>query len=103
MNYRLSGVDDYDRYTGNWEVIIIPTENEIQQDNTSIGLWKQISTGNIGKVYPSDDADIKAQAGKTTTPTAKTGECYGNGTINPVIAYGITDGAQGKIEIAQLK
>lgn len=94
----LAGADEYDRYTGNWEVSVIPTDNTPLTDYTNIGLNKDWSTG-VRSAF-SKGTDVS----KTWTATFAVGDSttvYGNGTNNPVLSYAVSE--NGVLEMAQKK
>lgn len=94
-NYSAQGVKDDDTFTGNWEVSVIPTSSDIQEDHTNIGLWKdslgarRSSVGGTVNNYGS----IGDNEGQTS----------GNGTNNPVVGYATVIGIRGFIETAQMR
>ena len=94
----LSGVDEYDRYTGNWEVSVIPTDNTPLTDYTNIGLNKNWSTGVRSAFSTGSDVSKSWSAifavGDSTT-------VYGNGTDNPILSYAVSE--NGVLEMAQKK
>ena len=94
----LSGVDEYDRYTGNWEVSVIPTDNTPLTDYTNIGLNKDWSTG-VRSIFSTGDS-----VSKSWTATFAVGDSttvYGNGTNNPILSYAVSE--NGVLEMAQKK
>ena len=94
----LSGVDEYDRYTGNWEVSVIPTDNTPLTDYTNIGLNKDWSTG-VRSIFSKGDS-----VSKSWTATFAVGDSttvYGNGTNNPILSYAVSE--NGVLEMAQKK
>lgn len=94
----LAGADEYDRYTGNWEVSVIPTDNTPLTDYTNIGLNKDWSTG-VRSAF-SKGTDVS----KSWTATFAVGDSttvYGNGTNNPVLSYAVSE--NGVLEMAQKK
>lgn len=94
-NYSAQGVNDDDTFTGNWEVSVIPTSSDIQEDHTNIGLWKDSygvrRSSVVGTV--NDYGQIGDNDGKTS----------GNGTNNPVVGYATVIGIRGFIETAQMR
>ncbi|MGN0738306.1 hypothetical protein [Treponema porcinum] len=94
----LAGADEYDRYTGNWEVSVIPTDNTPLTDYTNIGLNKNWSTGVRSAFSKGTDVSKSWSAsfavGDSTT-------VYGNGTNNPVLSYAVSE--NGVLEMAQKK
>ena len=94
----LSGVDEYDRYTGNWEVSVIPTDNTPLTDYTNIGLNKNWSTG-VRSAF-----SIGSDVSKSWSATFAVGDSttvYGNGTNNPILSYAVSE--NGVLEMAQKK
>lgn len=100
-----AGTDSNNMYTGAWESIMLPTLSEVMRDDINIGLYKYQSAGNghlkgeireIPKLYSSSGTGTE-YAGE------KDGKAGGNGTANPVLAYGIAETGAGYIETAQLK
>lgn len=94
-NYSAQGVNDDNTFTGNWEVSVIPTSSDIQEDHTNIGLWKDSygvrRSSVVGTV--NDYGQIGDNDGKTS----------GNGTNNPVVGYATVIGIRGFIETAQMR
>lgn len=90
------GVDAASMYTGAWENVMVPSKSVIMQDKVSVGVYRNKSTGVI-QAIPS------AITGKTVSAGTDSGVALGNGTTNPILAYGITYGTKGYIETAQLK
>ncbi len=99
-----AGTDSNNMYTGAWESIMLPTLSEVMRDDINIGLYKYQSAMNghlkgeireIPRLYSSGTNG--EYAGK------KNGNAGGNGTANPVLAYGIAETGSGYIETAQLK
>lgn len=94
-NYSAQGVKDDDTFTGNWEVSVIPTSSDIQEDHTNIGLWKDslgARRSSVGGTV-NDYGQIGDNDGKTS----------GNGTNNPVVGYATVIGIRGFIETAQMR
>lgn len=95
LDYSAQGVNDDDTFTGNWEVSVIPTSSDIQEDHTNIGLWKDSygvrRSSVVGTV--NDYGQIGDNDGKTS----------GNGTNNPVVGYATVIGIRGFIETAQMR
>jgi len=99
------GVDENNRYTGAWESIMLPTSSEVLRDDINIGLYKYQSAQN-GHIK-GEIREIPRLYSSTGTGTeyagVKNGIAGGNGTVNPVLAYGISETGSGYIETAQLK
>lgn len=96
MNYTAAGADSTtEMLTGKWEVSLVPTASDVQDDHTNIGLWKTktgVKRVNVAGTNSSSYADSIASA---------TGYSYGNGTANPVVGYATVVSTQGYIETAQ--
>lgn len=92
------GVDDKNLFTGAWESIMIPTSSDILRDDINIGLYryKEEEDGHL-------KGEIREIPRQTETAGKKFGVAGGNGTKNPVFAYGISETGSGYIETAQLK
>ena len=91
MDYTATGSDfQTEMYTGKWEVTLVPTSSEVQDDHINIGLWK--TTAGVKRTNVQTGTDSIASA---------TGYSYGNGTANPVVGYAMVNGTQGYIETAQ--
>lgn len=93
----LNGVDSYDRYTGNWEVSVVPTDNTPLTDYTNIGMNKD-SFG-VKNVFATG-TDI-SKAWSATFAVSDSTTVYGNGTSNPVVSYAVSE--NGVLEMAQKK
>lgn len=93
--YSAPGVKSDDTFTGNWEVSVIPTSSDIQEDHTNIGLWKDSSGARRSSVggTVNDYGQIGDNDGQTS----------GNGTNNPVVGYATVIGIRGFIETAQMR
>lgn len=94
----LDGVDSDDRYTGNWEVSVVPTDNTPLTDYTNIGMNKDPSSG-VKEVFATGN-DF-SQAWSATFAVSDSTIVYGNGTSNPVVSYAVSE--NGVLEMAQKK
>lgn len=95
LDYSAQGVNSDDTFTGNWEVSVIPTSSDIQEDHTNIGLWKDslgARRSSVGGTV-NDYGQIGDNDGQTS----------GNGTNNPVVGYATVIGIRGFIETAQMR
>ena len=107
-----AGVDDYERFTGAWEVTVVPTPSRLttnREDKINIGVFKKDGVltwsttdgnvpaiGNIGKSYSySTTGDY--------TSSEEESKCYGNGSKNAVFAYQISGSTGSCIETAQMR
>ena len=88
-----AGVDDQDLFTGSWEITMIPTTSDVNEDRINIGLWKNATTGVIRASTSS----------KTVSNGTSTGIVVGNKTAHPIIGYATTLGTANYIETAQMK
>lgn len=95
LDYSAQGVKSDDTFTGNWEVSVIPTSSDIQEDHTNIGLWKDSSGARRTSVggTVNNYGSIGDNEGQTS----------GNGTNNPVVGYATVIGIRGFIETAQMR
>lgn len=93
----LNGVDSYDRYTGNWEVSVVPTDNTPLTDYTNIGMNKDSS--GVKTVFATGTDISKAWAATFAVSDSTT--VFGNGTSNPVVSYAVSE--NGVLEMAQKK
>ena len=91
--------DDTDLFTGKWEVSIIPTSSEVNEDNMNVALWKT----NDGVLTASTKSATGYTEPTITAAGTNSATWYGNGSSELVLGYGITDGATGFIEIGQMK
>ena len=107
-----AGVDDYERFTGAWEVTVVPTPSRPttnREDKINIGVFKkdgvltwsttdgnEPATGNIGTSYS------KSKTGDYTSSEEES-KCYGNGSKNAVFAYQISGSTGSCIETAQMR
>ena len=96
--YPKAGVDDSNLYTGAWESIMLPTSSSILLDDINIGLYRYLADENGHK-----KGEIREIPTRTESAGDVTGIAGGNGTSNPIIAYGITETGAGYVETAQLK
>lgn len=95
IDYSAQGVNNDDTFTGNWEVSVIPTSSDIQEDHTNIGLWKDLSGARRTSV--NGTVNNYGQIGDND------GQTSGNGTNNPVVGYATVIGIRGFIETAQMR
>ena len=86
-------------FTGSWEVSVIPTSSEVNEDNMNVALWKT----NAGVLTASTKPATGYTEPKITAAGTNSATWYGNGSSKLVLGYGITDGATGFIEIGQMK
>ncbi|MBQ0052119.1 MAG: hypothetical protein KBT11_08665, partial [Treponema sp.] len=101
-----------DEITGNWEISVVPSAEVIemqsnQHNDINIGVWKNGSGVLIDNATDSTHY-VTGTSEISNTPNSYNsnsyGQCYGNGTKNPVLGYAVKNGASGDtIETAQMK
>ena len=81
--------------TGDWEMSLIPTAEDVRSDNISIGIWKDKDTGVINYTpSATQTAADPTDSGSTIKP---------NGKSEVVIGYATVRGTTGYIETAMRK
>lgn len=76
-----------DKYTGAWEIAVVPTSNRTPKDDSvCIGVHKNWATGTILAI--EDTIGTLTEATTDSNPSSRVG---GNGTTNPVVAYTIQE------------
>ncbi|MCI5644466.1 MAG: hypothetical protein MR305_01930, partial [Treponema porcinum] len=105
MDYTAQGtVKDEDVFTGKWEVSPVPTPSTMSggaNDKVNVGLWKKTVGTVKGVIVKSSDMNSTTKGSNASNTTE--GNCYGNGTANPVLGYAIKTSSGTAIETAQLK
>ena len=92
-NYQLDGVSE-DYYTGIWECTLVPSYSKITVDSKrriNVGVWKKVDGTIRDSNYKSDGNQDSAgeNKGSSSAATTSSGQCYGNGTTNAVLGYGV--------------
>lgn len=103
MDYTAQGTEN-DVFTGNWEVSPVPTPSTMSggaNDKVNVGLWKKTVGEVKGVIVKSSDMNTTTKSSNTSY--TNNGNCYGNGTANPVFGYAIKTSSGTAIETAQLK
>ena len=114
-----------DLYTGIWECSISPTDDVVTSDETrriNVAVWKyngnssndgQLAYSTTGTNYGKINGDINYMSSYTNPYQAantgddkmkkstNTGYCYGNGSKNGVLGYGVRSGSYDLVETAQ--
>ncbi len=85
-NLLAGGADEEGMFTRKWECYAIPTQSEVMRDKICVAVNKN------GGVITN-----------TQSGTNSASNVYANGTINPVLGYGVNNGTRGYMEIAQQK
>ena len=103
LAYLVDGVDSEvpdgaknEKYTGNWEISIVPTKSAIREYRISVGVWKEPNGADKGvlKAIPKvSHENVSGDEGESLVG--------GNGTANPILGYAIEEG--GAFELAQKK
>jgi hypothetical protein len=101
------GADESDRYTGKWEVSVVPSANVPSNYKINVGVYRD--TAGFLKPIPGAPAGVTTVVGSGGTKANRTAfypislnnstSVFGNGTLNAVIGY--TTGAV--LEMAQKK
>lgn len=92
-------VDGTEKYTGNWNVSLVPDTSLSIDDTISVGVHKDWASGS-GVMYnfPTGSTVVASDTGVYALCDATV--VYGNGTANPVMGYAVEDGT---IQMAQKK
>ena len=104
MDYTAQGTTVKDVFTGKWEVSPVPTPSTMSggaNDKVNVGLWKKTVDTVKGVIVKSSDMNSTTKGSNASGTTS--GNCYGNGTANPVLGYAIKTSSGTAIETAQLK
>ncbi|WP_287046281.1 hypothetical protein [Treponema sp.] len=104
MDYTAQGTTVKDVFTGKWEVSPVPTPSTMSggaNDKVNVGLWKKTVGTVKGVIVKSSDMNSTTKGSNDSKTTS--GNCYGNGTANPVLGYAIKTSSGTAIETAQLK
>lgn len=108
MNYKAQGTDDSDNFTGSWEVSLVPSPSSLSggvNDKINVGLWKK-NVGSVKGVITACTDSVFSEHGNTSANNSageQNGNCFGNGTQNPVLGYAIKASSGTVIETAQIK
>ena len=95
QNPEVDGTKDNDRYSQIWECGIVPTKSTVTIDSNrriNVGVWKTA-------------AGVRTDSSSgTSVATTDNGTCYGNGTNNAVLGYGVKySPTQDYVETAQMR
>ena len=106
FNSVAAGADDYERYTGAWEVAVVPTPSIMttnREDKVNIGVWKNsgdLTDSKVNGVIENSSHSAIGSSGYTATNWSKT---FGNGTSNGILGYQITTSSGSCLETAQMR
>ena len=95
------GVDSNERFTGTWEVVVVPTPSRMttnREDKVNVGVWK--NEGTLKNSTTGTSQIYNAGTGYTSVNWSKT---YGNGTANGVLGYQISTSSGTGLETAQMR
>ncbi|MCI5518967.1 MAG: Ig-like domain-containing protein [Treponema sp.] len=101
-----AGADDYERYTGAWEVAVVPTPSIMttnREDKVNIGVWKKsgdLTDSKVNGVIENSSHSAIGSSGYSATNWSKT---FGNGTSNGILGYQITTSSGSCLETAQMR
>ena len=74
MTNGVAGTDG-NLFTGRWECSYVPTSSKVPEDRINVALKK------------NNDGEIEVIPSGSSSSNGTTGQCYGNGTANPVVGY----------------
>ena len=109
FNQTAAGVDDDERFTGAWEVAVVPSPNRMttnREDKVNVGVWKNAGVLTDSKIGAADNRTIGTSSrggtldGYSSTNWSKT---FGNGTSNGVLGYQISTATGSCLETAQMR
>lgn len=100
-----AGSDDYERFTGNWEITVVPTPSSMttnREDKVNCGVWKSagvLTDSKVGNAVKNSSTGGTFN-GYSSTNWSKT---FGNGTSNGVLGYQIASETGTCLETAQMR
>ena len=101
------GVDSYERFTGAWEAMVIPTPNRLttnREDKINVSLWKNTTTGVIRDSKINNAVQNSSKYNNLNSfNSVNWSKTYGNGTSNGVLGYQISTSTGSCLETAQLR
>lgn len=92
-------VDGTEKFTGNWNVSLIPDTSLSIDDTISVGVHKDWASGS-GVMYDFPTGSTVSASDTGVYSLCDATVVYGNGTANPVMGYAVEDGT---IQMAQKK
>ena len=101
----VDGVDKNERFTGAWEVTVVPSPNRMttnREDKVNVGVWKSSGVLTNSKV----DGTVMNSSIKNTLngyDSENWSKTYGNGTSNGVLGYQISTSSGSCLETAQMR
>ena len=97
----INGVDSSERFTGTWEVAVVPTPSRMttnREDKVNIGLWK-----NSGVLMNSKNGTSSYGNTVNGYSSENWSKTYGNGTSNGILGYQISTSTGSCLETAQMR
>ena len=111
INYDVPNGAENEKYTGNWEISIVPTKHVVREYRISVGVWGDPNNGYVLTAIPVAQIPSnewgpngnKWTDWKGVQPEGKDGESIvgGNGTDNPILGFAVEE--RGAFELAQKK
>ena len=101
-----AGVDDNERFTGAWEVTVVPTPSRMttnREDKVNVGVWKNAGVLKDSKVDGSVKNSSHSAIGSTGYNATNWSKTFGNGTSNGVLGYQISTSTGSCLETAQMR
>ena len=92
-------VDGTEKFSGNWNVSLIPDTSLSIDDTISVGVHKDWASGS-GVMYDFPTGSTVSASDTGVYSLCDATVVYGNGTANPVMGYAVEDGT---IQMAQKK
>ncbi len=104
------GVDTNERFTGAWEVTVVPSPSRMttnREDKVNVGVWKNAGVLTDSKIAGTNNTRVVGTSsrggavnGYSSTNWSKT---FGNGTSNGVLGYQISTSSGSCLETAQMR
>ena len=105
FNQTAAGVDGDERFTGAWEVSVVPTPSRMttnREDKVNVGVWK-----NAGVLTDSKISGVVKNSSRGGTingyDSTNWSKTFGNGTENGVLGYQISTATGSCLETAQMR
>lgn len=90
---KLAGQDSSGKYSQNWEISFVPSENRTPKNDTvCVGVNKLWTGADAGLIQPIPKFTKKINVSGDDTDSNQSTRIGGNGTANPALAYTIIEG-----------
>lgn len=105
FNQAPAGADSNERFTGAWEVTVVPSPSRMttnREDKVNVGVWKNNGVLKDSKI----NGQIKNSSISNTLngyQSVNWSKTYGNGTSNGILGYQISTSTGSCLETAQLR